>query len=559
MRKPALLASSLAALAALYGTSYTGLWFYRAEKAKEAATQAIADLNASHPYLTYSSIETRGFPGRLEVALHKPVFDIPAGQLMLKLAALLPVAPDGSDAAQFKDLLTATPDWTERVAYEEEITLSTNLLSDEFRLAFKGAITGASTMEGNTYGTRTEPAGDSVCELKLERAGGGLLGRLWSFEPNGQGVEDMLSRLRALNCRFPAAQVKNAETGELLLAASDSGFLFTLAPQADDRYAAGLSLDANEWEFTPALDARYQSQWRQLEAVFGPSVPFAAYGKQSIHLTLNATLPRQLAQAATSAWDINLSRMQLKNALLESASTFYLHYQPPTAETQSMKWGIRFRNESTATEAYDRAARDSISWDMVKTLREAKFVPQESLARYSDKELADIVAPLVPRVSEMGATSVLLDIGYEGQPQGKGETAINAVEISTEPYAIKAAGKLAQTPPSPMPEGSVTVECRNCPGMVNDLAGWGRKLNDVFARLGSPISVPAGDDTVSALQRALADLAGNPAQGDMMRFVVAAATPMNITINERPIEQVMQTFMQALAPTPPHSSAPEAP
>src|SRR5438132_648767 len=65
---PVMVAAFLIVGAAIYCST----WYFQAANARQAVGQIIENLNKTHPSITYSTIETSGFPFDVNVSIVKP-------------------------------------------------------------------------------------------------------------------------------------------------------------------------------------------------------------------------------------------------------------------------------------------------------------------------------------------------------------------------------------------------------------------------------------------------------------------------------------------------------
>ena len=209
MRK--ILTVSLISFLALAVGAFFISWYLQAWIAKKSVVDTIARLNTDSPYITYSAIETSGFPKNVFVTIMNPRF---TGQVDTLLQSIKTTAPDGKTTSPFDGM----KEWNEDAMLEGSVTLGVNAMSDDYTMRISGNWKNTSTLKGKTIAAVAGVSkGDTICTLQLAH-GDGLLGNMWNFKlfsDDKQGY-NRLKDLRLVDCSNPASTFSDQSTNDVL-------------------------------------------------------------------------------------------------------------------------------------------------------------------------------------------------------------------------------------------------------------------------------------------------------------------------------------------------------
>lgn len=541
---PLALAVFLVVGAALYCVS----WYLQAKTAKDTIEQAIAQINAKQPYITYQSIEISGFPTQVRVNIVNPVFSGRIDTLMKTIGGDLPVMPDGSDGEKVKDALMRMPEWTERFSLDGTVEIGVNAFSSRYSMTIKGPVLNESVIGSDKRSLRMIQKTDRTCEITL-RSQGGFLGNMWNLQ--GMTIDRVLKEASSLVCSGGENVIADAATNETLMQSGPVFFTITRLWPAAGKMAVDVKLDIADSESLPPADAwvaRYFTLFIPDEPL-PPSLRISAYGKQNMHLDAGWKGPEDInTLGLNTPVDFEIRRMDISNALYQSSTT--LHIANAEAVNGIYAALLKFRAESTVSEAYDTILADIFRRDIASMQEQEQMLAvNPQIRRYSPEQLYDMFAPLIPKLHPLGKITFALDSAYRGDASmNNGEVTLNNMEISVAPYGVTASGKSTKTPEQPFPVGTLNLACRNCMALVEDTGAWLRKLKAALSPLNPDIaaSINADPALVEGIKRFLQAI--GKAEGDTLRYGISVASPQDITINEKPMDDVLALYAQYIHP-----------
>lgn len=537
-------------------------WYAQASATKTAIEQSIARINAKQQLLTYESIETSGFPANVYVSIVKPHF---TGRIDELLRELTPPRPPVTDPATGQPMaqppMPSLPEWHEDIMLNGQLVLGINALSNQYTLHVKGNWVTNSNIAGQAFSVTYQQAGDTFCTLQMERSGS-IFGNLWNFESLSREGQSYVRDFRLVDCINPGNTMINETTKEKMGAAGLLRFYVTSQPLGDMRQVR-LYVKASDIEITPAGDAIMTAYYSALSPGNPFHRSFSAYGKQNLDIDFSYNGPADLkAQGNNPNIDIALSQFSIANDVYKQNISLYLN-NATTGPTRDSK--VALRAETTVSEKYGPLVQEWLQAFIAEAYNsdEPKLLPLKAqLQRYPIDQLYPIIYPAIPNLNALGTMVQAVDLSYSGNPEfTAGSFNLADFDFSFTPYGIKAQGSAKVVANQP-PTSDVSIVCTNCYQMIDDAVAYLGRVQHMLMYF-SPeqaASLTVAPELVDGVKSFLRLVAGVPKEqaAQTLTYAVSSAGTAGITINGRPLAQVMSMFNDYIRPALKNSGAPPA-
>lgn len=547
-----------AILLVVLAAGFYGLWFSAAKNAKEQIEGQLARLNTENSKFSSDGIATSGFPFYLNVSIINPHI---TGQID-KL-----IDPDTAQSI-FK---TNLPEWKEDYALNGSIDLSVSVFSNIYKMVFRGDWNVKSSVAGKPVNLNSKIQGDSICELKLDRAPMQMLGKMWSFASLDEQKEELWREFREVSCKGPASEYINADSGEVVLSTAGGEILISRAP-GDKTSKIRFYLKSTDYEITKAGDelfAAYQSITPNSEPL-----NLSANGKTNIEMdfTYNGTEDWKSPDVKTLPVEFKIDKLYISSAAYQSDSVFYLSN---SLDNAVRNFAINYKNEITINDSFRKILAASLV-NFVKDAANGKYAAQdaseekksadsfaslkEKLAGFKPDELEAMVISVVPDFSYLGKITTALDAKYSGDENfTDGLLTLSSFEISTEPYGITANGEVKRSKEQLAPTGKFSIYCNNCLSMIDAADSYLQRVKSFMVMLEpqGEGDFPVTPEMVQGIKNFLQVVGKAGAENpNLLTFDIESTGAAEPTVNGKPLSEVMAIYMQNVQPKPP--AQPEA-
>jgi len=520
-------------------------WYLQAHTMEKNIKEALDTVNKDIPYITYDAIESAGFPYEVRVSLVNPRF---TGNINDLLKSYTTVAKDGVPTSPFDDML----EWNEVAQLDGKITIAINALSDRYSFTVSGNWRNTSTMDNKTISAFSQIQGDSSCVLQLARKGG-IFGTLWNFDELASSYRDLSRDLSLLDCSFPAYAFYEYGNNKLLAAGKASRFYIQQTTD-DKQRSLRLLTQAPEYYVTAEGDQFLSNYIRALDQEAPVLSNMAGYGAQSADVEFSYAGPLDPAANFTDTMDVNLSKLNVVNALFQHSTT--LQYNNIRTEDQRNS-KLALRSQTTASALYDvllqRSARVVVH-DIYTGKNEQLSNLKSVMAQYEEQGAYDVLKNAVPAISPLGTLTQALEGSYEGNLGGtQGNYSLSSFELSAAPYGLNATGNASMDGGTLLPKAKIALVCRNCIQMVDDAAAYATRLYTTLQKLDEMAAKPfaftqAQIDGIKAVLLAISSTEGME-PGSLLFNIVSDGSP-NITINGKGLGEVQALSNQLIPPLP---------
>lgn len=573
LRKIVLLTFAVAAI--LGGAFFCLSWYLQAQGAKQTVADFIARLNADAPYITYQSIDTTGFPTRVSVRINQPKF---SGRVDTLLKTLQPsleesAASDPRNAQLLADI-RALPEWTEELAWAGSITYSVSMLSDSYSFSVEGPVTQTGNIAGSTVTLISQPSMPSSCTLSLERSVGGLSGGLWDTARLLRDPQSAFRDFKALSCNVaPYTITEDTSKAVYMSSAGADVTLSNIVNTLAGTRTFHLSSSVKDQEYKPESDVFIRRYVALFPAFLGNAALYnlSEYGKQNLEFALEVTGPQDYEQFSTdSSFSIRIPRARISTAMGESTLLLALEN---TVNNDQRSIALVLNNDNHYTEAFDRY----LAAYARAAVEEIKHSPDPELAAiraafepYTVDQVMEMLNPAAIRLSPLGTHGIHADMLLDGSKDfSKGTLNVTRLTLFATPYSVSMSGKasLPEQPGQPAAPGSaLTLDCRNCLTLIDDLSAYDQRARQVLmafepARASDPGYLPpllAGG--VKAFIEALAtQRVDEKTKETIFTFALTVENDGSIVVNGKNMQDVMQLYAQHIVPNLPQVSLPALP
>jgi len=532
---------SLLGIAALAAGGHYYLWQQHATFARAQVEKAIAAVNAQKQMISYSAIATSGYPRYVEISIENPKVSGRVDEWMQLLADMGKASH--LERAQQQAAIDALPEWTTDISLSGHIKLRSNLLADRYSVIVSGAITSASDIAGVKESSTSQPQGDSVCDIALSYRES-LFDRLMMQLKSEAAAK---GELAALNCNFPASRYVS-ESGEMLTSTAGAMLKLNLSPSFQPTRTITFAAEVKDAEFSPAGDKLIEMYARALSPQMIYNNRLSVYGKQNVSISFSFNGPTDLAQLGGEApLDVAIDKFSFRNDAYQSDISLKLNKTTANGQSQGQ---LDLTAKSTFTPVYQSIIRDLFS-DLAREAL-ANPNPEWDLSGFTAESLSEALQPAIPDLASLGTLTQTLRANFSGNPAaGSGELNLTELELSATPYGITGKGKAARAAGQLSPTGNVELSCRQCPVMIDDIAAYTARLEQVLLRTGAikPYEFPLDAATLGRFKSFLSQLAVKEAEGSW-RFVIASSAEAPPSINGKPFAEVMALYQQLLMPAP---------
>ncbi|NBX02757.1 MAG: hypothetical protein EBR02_01560 [Alphaproteobacteria bacterium] len=523
------------------------VWYFQADAMKKSIEDTISNLNKQGTYITYSAIETSGFPLALNVSIVNPRFNGEVDKFL--------VTHFGNDKTKEESIFYDVLPWTEDLALDGHITLGINTFSDQYTLTAHGNWKDTTTVITPTSFLVTHNQEASVCKLKV-KSNANFLKNIWNFSSMSADNYDLFNNLRSLECNSPSSSLARIKEGtneeELLVSQGPAIFLLTQDITSNQRKAR-IYFKSTDIEFTQQGSALVLAYMNAFDRNAMPP-RLDSLGKQNTEFDISFTGPIKSDNWADEPMTITLSNASVDNQTAASKADF--NYSMESAgEQRNIKLSTHF--DISPKEGYDDVIANKIHdfFHRFYVSEDPKIEPiKTTLHKFdNEKDVHSIIAEAIPKFEPLKK----LFYGFDGSYQGNksmtdGQITLNDLQIGALPYGITGNG-IVKNNAGKLPEPHLNLICRGCIYMIDDIADFANRLQQTYAKF-SPeeaayfVVKPAKIEAIKDFARALATTEATP-EGDLSYKIIGDGT-INITINGKGLDVVQNLYMQYFPPAP---------
>ncbi|MFW0776628.1 MAG: hypothetical protein ACN2B6_02790 [Rickettsiales bacterium] len=525
----------ISALIVVLLLGYSIMWFVQADKLKGNVEKTISMLNEKETYITYESIDVAGFPMKMAVVVSKPRF---AGRVDVLLKSM-----DDMHVGT-KKMFPELPEWQEDTSLDGTLTIQLNALSDEYGIILAGDWHNAPTIDGQKLALTSKVAGDFVCDMKLANSKA-LAGAIWTGSIERDGKQFMKD-LRVVDCSFPAYEAINVASSEVGMK-SEGGYLKFNREPSGDTQSIYFAMKMDNVEFTETGD-RWMELYKRAFPQHSVSQPLSTYGKQNVDIELSFNGPEDFKDAKENApLDVNLNKFIINNAIY-NVNVAMQAKNTPNGDQRAAS--LVLKADSSYSEEYDnmvqRMARNAID----ELYANKDELTTAYLEKYTADEMYSIVFPALPNMHPLGKMVQNLDVSYQGSSDFKvGNATLTAFELSAAPYGVTGKGTANMSQDKPFPAADLSLTCSNCARLIDDITDYVNRVSTAFAYF-EPEALQANTmnpQLVEAYKNFLSELSV-PSQDDTDRtsfnYAIVSDGMMGVTINGKPMNEVMSLYAQ---------------
>jgi hypothetical protein len=529
-------------------------WYAQASATRDAIEKTIARINANQQFITYEAIETSGFPTNVYVSIIKPRFTGRIDELFKGLKQPQPTtATDpvtGQPVAQPVPL-SNLPEWHEDILLNGQLTLGINALSNQYTLHTKGDWVTNSHIGGQAFNVTHQQAGDTYCSLQMQRTGS-IFSSLWNFESLSRDGQSYVQDFRMLDCILPGSNMINEATKERLGGSGAMRFYITSLPMGEN-HQLRFYVTAADIEISPQGDVLMSAYFNALNPHNRFQRSFSAYGKQNINIDFSYNGPADLKNKGNNPnIDIALSPFSITNDVYTQNLSVYVNNK--TLE-QARESKVAFRADTKVSDKYDMLIQEWLEAFIADVYNsdDPQLLPLKAqMQRYPMEQLYPIIYPAIPNFYSLGNIVQAVDLSYNGNPDlTAGNVTLTDFDISFTPYGIKGSGyaKLEAAQP---PTSEVLLTCTNCFQMIDDAVAYTGRVQQMMMYF-SPeqaAMLTVSPELVDGVKSFLRLVAGVPKEqaAQEMQYTINSAGPAGITINGRPIAQVVSMYNDYIRP-----------
>jgi hypothetical protein len=509
-------------------------WHLQSSAMLAQVERAIADMNKNGEVVSYDSISRSGFPAAVQVTLVNPRAKGRLDQWLAQAQAASPTTLD------------TLPPWETSIEVKGELQLHSDLLGEKLGFALTGPLHYTNVIAGMSESSTSQPEGSTRCDMTL----GFKQGRMERLVAllKGQGNASLEeAQLRALECRVPAMRYVDDASNELLT--STGGLSLDVSHDEKDSAHRHLRVVAKgvDMEVTAAGDRQIESYLRALAPGYVYSNRLASYGKQNFDLDFEYEEPHGMSTAdAKSPLAVHVHRWNVDSAIYGSQGSFHFTHTPG-AEGVAMQ--LKLQASSHFGEGYDALLRDLLR-DVVRDMyaNPDPNLPQASaiLARFTPDTLYEAALPVLPKLHTLGKLTQEVQASYNGNQQlTQGKLALEKLDIGADAYGIAAQGSATMAPGQLMPAGNVTLDCRQCPALLDDTQAYWQRVTDAMQQIDPATAQGMALDPamVAGFKQFLQALA-KPMDSGTYRYELVGDGGMGLTINGKRMDEVLSLYAQ---------------
>jgi hypothetical protein len=508
-------------------------WWKEASKTKDTIERIVAQINTSSMQLTYSALDISGFPSHVIVSMRNPRISGRLDTLLNQMrgAGVEPV-----------------PEWQQDTSINGEIRFSIDLLSQRFVLNSIGGWKNRSVIKGKTIEFVSSPNGRGECAVEFVWSG---IPTLWNIDALKR-QELLAENFRLLDCSSTEDAYTDPNTNTMLAKNGPQRFYVSLSPDNGTQNIRFVVKSSN-MEFSPEGDRIFGQFSEALSS--GSSVLLSAYGNQSLDIDFSYTGPSEWKQTTGAApLNIQLASFKYTSDVLNSNTTASFNGSG-TPDNYSAR--IAFKSESIYSDIYNLLVQDIVR-DTIRQIFAEKTHPKNAPSifdRYTPESFYTLVSPAIPDFHGLAKTVAALDASYQGaQNFSAGDFTLATFEMSAASYGITGNGNAKRRPELPMPVANLAIKCANCLTLIDDMAGYANRVIEIITVMQPDASaLPRVDkSTVEGYKGFLQALASPDSSTPDFSYAIISDGKGVITINGKPIDQVMMMMTQYL---PPHAQA----
>jgi hypothetical protein len=531
---------SLSVFTVIVFGSYSVAWYMQSRALESSVTDGIASLNAKHPYITYDSIKTSGYPSDITVTIINPRFSGRVDDFLKQL--------DASAGMQ------KIPAWEEDITLNGKMEFSVNVFANKFNLYISGNPYNTSKIGGKTHSVATKTESATQCTLQFDNRFG-IFGTLWDFQSLVlREPKDFVQDLALFDCTTPAYSVTDRNTNDVLMTGGVSRIFITNTEGEGNDRSIRTFLQSKDQEVTEKGDVLMKSYMLAFSADYPFPPSSSLYGKRNIELDFSYSGPIPYPQALNATpLDIKLSKLNLSNRVYNTDASF--HFSNGKAGNDRVTRLI-FNAKSTFSEQYNQLLEGMVRGFVLQLY--SPFVPQPAdiqplIRKYSADDLYRIIYPAIPHMHSLGNLSQSLDFSYQGNDDlSVGKVTFSNLDLSSAPYGITGKGDIQFAQNQPFPVANVGLSCSNCLRLVDDVADYSQRLQRVVATLSDNNArfTAIEEPLAEGLKAFLSGLAEPSQQPNVFNYNIVSDGTSNLSISGKSLAEVMALYGQTLSTVP---------
>jgi|GEM_PF-6703612 len=454
--------------------TYSYFWHERAAFIKSNIEKAIADTNTAYKAKTgfalfeYQEISMSGYPFHIQANF---------AQAKTHIEMIPPVSTAIPEPVKF----------TLDTVYDEPVSLSSNLLINDFILKISGEIhnhLAFNTMPATAITTRLDSP--ITCHLGVENAENNP----WNATKTFDNVASFLLSFRQFDCNMGKSRNILADTKEVLTESEGLRVFLHHDPLENGIHAIDVKLDSKQNKSTPAYDRLLQSYFHAFHEATHSVTPepvfnLAAYGASDVHIDthfkgdMNA---KSLLE--TKGIDFQLKAFDLKNDLYDTKNTALFLLAP--VET-GLKTGIDFTSKTEFSPAYT-ALLEKMVEEKIRLFATAGNAPAFNEVVTGGKTTL-LAQAVTPHLSDWG--SVQFELADKGTiaKDANGTILLNIANLPSDYYKLALASKLydikLEGKGNPLNTkallSDITLDCKDCDALINHLMDYAIAVDTIIS------------------------------------------------------------------------------
>jgi len=583
MNKKLVVVPILLAAAAAGGYSY--YWNQKAEDLKLLVEQTIAHINEkSKPYtegaevIKYESLSTSGWPMKIDVQIQKPTITIPLHALAHTLENVTKTktaSEDGiggiPDAKPFPLKVAEGVKWTETIT-SDSLTIGTNPTASTYTLTYGKEQSMVTNYNGELSPSRISAAkSPTVCSMKIVNP----TGETGFFDVKkmlGDG-SDFIKRFRSVDCTAQGVDTLDSATKEVLMSVESAAFGASFDNSNSAKTTGRIYGQATNQKASKAYDAMINKYIVMVYKLFmdknytgmsGFGTPLSELGNNNVEFSMSFEGPTDpaLLMSKEMVFHAGVDSFKIRNDIMNTDFSLLLRSSPNT-NAEKRDSSIVLKSNSSFTERYDTLKLQEIihTLEMMAkdTSADAKEL-QDVLKKFTPEELKMAISDLWPRFHPLGNMVLAIDIAATtpNPPSPSGELVINNLDYVNSLDGIKISGKGTQQ--GLLPTGQLNITCLTCEGMLDRIYAYTKLLDKWIPKMDGSYKAPMVSEElhngVKAFLKAISVAAKDGTGKEVMKdwyFGFNMPEGAEPTLNSKPLNTVMESFGQHVAPYLPQS------
>lgn len=540
---------ALAGFILIASGGFVASWYAQAHFMEEHTAQMLAKINENaHVSLTYSSIETKGFPTNVVVRVNNPQISAAIAPLVKPLAQLIPPSPDGSNEALLKNAILTMPDWSEFAAIDGYVELGVNIWSNAYTLRLHGPTVQTGVLNGVNYKVLGTPQGDSNCTLKTKNENL-ITSELWNTEKISELQDNLATHFESFSCNFSGSESVFSDSKELAYRTGPISWN-VLLDKSEQHTAFSFDLNVKDLLFTEAYDKLFDTYVTTLIPNIWKTAPsnLALYKEQNIDIAISADLPNEMAALMNGApLSIDIRHLDFNNAVYQSNTNMKANL---TSNAGNYNGSFLLNSNFKADKAYERILAETVSFALEDMQNQPNaddsHIFGEELPRYSAEEWYVKIAPIIPRIHTLGQMKLLTDIDVTlNQATGDGQINVTAVELAAESYGIKGNGKSNFATETGIPTANFEISCTECLVLLDTASGYIERVHSALVNISPALEKelnynPEEFEYAKQLLQKLASQNGASTEQQFEFSIKSTATGANV--NGADIAEILQLY-----------------